>query len=111
MIGAFVGGLAKAAVTGAVGVAVINVLKESKAGDTLRDIAVTVTEVGVRGYKLVESGVEKVVDTVSDVFVEAKDRAEAAEAQDKATAEAVVEDPITQAENVVNEADRPDNQV
>lgn len=76
MIGALIGTAARAAVTGAVGVAVIGVLKDSKVGDTLRQVAVTVTEAGVRGYKLVESGVEKVVDTATDVYKEAAQRAD-----------------------------------
>ena len=42
MIASLVGGVAKAAVTGAVGVAVIGVLKDSRVGDTLREVAVTV---------------------------------------------------------------------
>jgi hypothetical protein len=89
MIGTLVGGLAKAAVTGAVGVAVINVLKDSKVGDTLRNVAVTVAEVGVRGYKLVEQTVEKVADTATDVYNEAVQRAEEpADATDSADAAA-----------------------
>jgi len=76
MIASLVGGVAKAAVTGAVGVAVIGVLKDSKVGGTLREVAVTVTEVGVRGYKLVEDSAVKVADTATGIYQDAVRRAD-----------------------------------
>lgn len=97
MLGALLGTAAKAAVTGAAGLAVIGVLKEAKVGDTLRTVAVTLTEVGVRGYKLVENGVEKVADVATDVFTEAKGRVDEAEASadaESAAADAVVEEEV-----------------
>lgn len=110
MLGALIGTAAKAAVTGAAGLAVIGVLKESKVGDALREVAVTVTEAGVRGYKLVESGVEKVADTATDVFTEAKNRADepvvdtTSSAPTAPTADSV-DDLIAEAEAAV--ADKP----
>ena len=103
MLGALLGTAAKAAVTGAAGLAVIGVLKESKIGDALREVAVTVTEAGVRGYKLVESGVDKVADVATDVFNEAKNRADV-DAPHAADAESTVDDVVTDAEVLVDEA-------
>lgn len=74
MLGALLATAARAAVTGAAGIAVIGLLKEARVGDTVRNVAVTLTEVGVRGYKLVETGVEMVADVATDVFTEAKNR-------------------------------------
>lgn len=77
MLAALLGTAAKAAVTGAAGLAVIGVLKEAKVGDTVRDVVVTVTEVGMRGFKLVEASLEKVADVATDVFNKAWHRADA----------------------------------
>ena len=101
MIGVLIGTAAKAAVTGAAGLAAIGVLKDSKVGDALREAVVTVTEVGVRGYKLVEAGVEMVTDVATDVFTEAKTRADAKE---DATSDDNGDDAVKAAEAVVADA-------
>ncbi len=92
MIGAIIGTAAKAAVTGAAGLAVVGLLRESGVGDTLRNVAVTVAEVGVRGVKLVEVSAEKVATVATEVFKEAKQRvdvSEDAESADDAAAAVV----------------------
>ena len=63
------------AVVGAGGLLAMDALKDTPVGDALRDAAVTVTEAGMRGYALVESEVEKVVASATDVFNEARARA------------------------------------
>src|SRR4051812_35046525 len=104
MIGSLIGGVAKAAVTGAVGVAVIGVLKDSRVGDTLREVAVTVTEVGVRGYKLVEDGAEKVYDTATGIYQDAARRADEAESDE--LADDLAADTAATAESVASEAEQ-----
>jgi len=114
MLGAFIGTAAKAAVTGAAGLAVIGVLKESKVGAALREVAVTVTEAGVRGYKLVENGVEKVADVATDVFTEAKNRADepvdvsAPVAAEPTATEPTVDDAVAEAEALIRDAAKDD---
>src|SRR4051794_21280519 len=99
MIG-LIGGVAKAAATGAVGVAVIGVLKDSKVGDTLREVAVTVAEVGVRGYKLVEDGADKVYDTATGIYQDAVRRAA------DPTTDVATDDPAATDESVASEAEQ-----
>lgn len=109
MIGALIGTAARAAVTGAVGVAVIGVLKDSKVGDTLRSVAVTVTEAGVRGYKLVESGVEKVAETATDIYQEAVHRADEPAAGEPAVDDLPSEGVASEAETFLRENGTNDN--
>ena len=58
----------------------MDVLKDTPVGDTVRDVAVTVTEAGVRGYEIVETEVEKVVASATEIVNEARVRAAAATA-------------------------------
>ena len=82
----------------------IGVLKDSRVGDTLREVAVTVTEVGVRGYKLVEDGAEKVYDTATGIYKDAARRADEAESDN--LADDLAADTAATAESVASEAEQ-----
>lgn len=63
------------AVVGAAGLWAMDALKDTAAGDALRDAAVGGAEVGLRGYALVEEQLKKVAGLASDVIDEARARA------------------------------------
>ncbi|WP_415394376.1 DUF1490 family protein (plasmid) [Rhodococcus globerulus] len=65
---------ASAVVTGAIGVAAYNGVKTLIVKAPIRDAAVTLTEVGLRGLRRAEEGAESARLAASDIVAEAKDR-------------------------------------
>ena len=63
------------AVVGAGGLLAVDALKDTAVGDSVRDAAVAVTEVGLRGYAVVEAEVEKLVGVATGIVEEARARA------------------------------------
>lgn len=64
------------AVVGAGGLLAMDALKDTPIGDSLRDAAVTVAEAGLRGYALIESHLDTIVDAAGEVVAEARARAD-----------------------------------
>ena len=71
---AIVGRAARLVATGLAGAAAYEGLKKALQSNAVHDAAVTVTAVGLRGLRVVETGAEKARLTAADIVSQARDR-------------------------------------